>query len=99
MRNSGIVIEKVTMEEMQKSDEPGVAATEEVENEEMEAEEEQCVEVEQVEAVCLHYVLLSVRLFFLFYRKYPGCYESHVITLGTSFSVSTLLILVYNVSA
>ncbi|XP_074925232.1 transcription factor E4F1 [Chelonoidis abingdonii] len=53
MRNSGIVIEKVTVEEMQKSDEPSVAATEEQENEEMEAEEEQCgeqcVEVEQVE--------------------------------------------------
>ncbi|XP_049646978.1 transcription factor E4F1 isoform X1 [Accipiter gentilis] len=53
MRNSGIVIERVTMEEMQMPDEPAVAATEEIENEVVEAEEElceeQCVEVEQVE--------------------------------------------------
>lgn len=58
MRNSGIVIERVTMEEMQMPDEPAVAATEEIENEVVEAEEElceeQCVEVEQVELVCLY---------------------------------------------
>lgn len=58
MRNSGIVIERVAMEEMQKPDEPAVAATEEIENEAVEAEEElceeQCVEVEQVELVCLY---------------------------------------------
>ncbi|KAM9599027.1 transcription factor E4F1 isoform 11-T11 [Morphnus guianensis] len=54
MRNSGIVIERVAMEEMQKLDDPAVAATEEIENEVVEAEEElceeQCVEVEQVES-------------------------------------------------
>ncbi|KAM6054913.1 transcription factor E4F1 isoform 1-T1 [Chlamydotis macqueenii] len=54
MRNSGIVIERVAMEEMQKPDEPAVAATEELENEVVEAEEEpcgeQCVEVEQAES-------------------------------------------------
>ncbi|XP_025959760.1 transcription factor E4F1 [Dromaius novaehollandiae] len=54
MRNSGIVIERVAMEEMQKPDEPAVAATEELENEVMEAEEEpcgeQCVEIEQPES-------------------------------------------------
>ncbi|NXE54461.1 E4F1 factor, partial [Casuarius casuarius] len=44
MRNSGIVIERVAMEEMQKPDEPAVAATEELENEVMEAEEEPCGE-------------------------------------------------------
>ncbi|XP_062444488.1 transcription factor E4F1 isoform X2 [Rhea pennata] len=44
MRNSGIVMERVTMEEMQKPDEPPVAATEELENEVIEAEEEPCVE-------------------------------------------------------
>lgn len=58
MRNSGIVIERVAMEEMQKPDEPAVAATEELENEVVEVEEEscgeQCVEVEQVESVCLY---------------------------------------------
>ncbi|XP_074960716.1 transcription factor E4F1 isoform X3 [Phalacrocorax aristotelis] len=54
MRNSGIVIERVTMEEMQKPDEPPVAATEELENQVVESEEEpcgeQCVKVEQVES-------------------------------------------------
>ncbi|XP_072734808.1 transcription factor E4F1 isoform X2 [Ciconia boyciana] len=54
MRNSGIVIERVAMEEMQKPDEPAVAAREELENEVVEAEEEpcgeQCVEVEQAES-------------------------------------------------
>ncbi|XP_032847959.2 transcription factor E4F1 isoform X3 [Tyto alba] len=58
MRNSGIVIERVALEEMQKPDEPAVAATEELENETVEAEEEpcgeQCVEVEQVESVCFY---------------------------------------------
>uniref|UniRef100_A0A7M4FYK6 Transcription factor E4F1 n=1 Tax=Crocodylus porosus TaxID=8502 RepID=A0A7M4FYK6_CROPO len=53
MRNSGIVIERVTMEEIQKSDEASAAATEELENEGVEAEEElcgeQCIEIEQVE--------------------------------------------------
>ncbi|PKU35517.1 transcription factor hypothetical protein [Limosa lapponica baueri] len=44
MRNSGIVIERVAMEEMQKPDEPPVAATEELENEVVEAEEEPCGE-------------------------------------------------------
>ncbi|NXF53630.1 E4F1 factor, partial [Oceanites oceanicus] len=44
MRNSGIVIERVAMEEMQKPDEPAVAATEELENEVVEAEEEPCGE-------------------------------------------------------
>ncbi|XP_061850318.1 transcription factor E4F1 isoform X4 [Colius striatus] len=57
MRNSGIVIERVALEEMQKPEEPAVAAvaaTEELENAAVEAEEEpcgeQCVEVEQVES-------------------------------------------------
>uniref|UniRef100_A0A8C8EDJ2 Transcription factor E4F1 n=1 Tax=Otus sunia TaxID=257818 RepID=A0A8C8EDJ2_9STRI len=57
MRNSGIVIERVAVEEMQKPDEPAGAATEELENEAVKAEEEpcgeQCIEVEQVESVCL----------------------------------------------
>ncbi|KFV72491.1 Transcription factor E4F1, partial [Struthio camelus australis] len=44
MRNSGIVIERVAVEEMQKPDEPAVAATEELDNEVMEAEEEPCGE-------------------------------------------------------
>ncbi|XP_068279624.1 transcription factor E4F1 isoform X2 [Nyctibius grandis] len=54
MRNSGIVIERVTLEEMQKPAEPAVAATEDLENEAVEAEEEpcgeQCVEAEQAES-------------------------------------------------
>ncbi|XP_068003019.1 transcription factor E4F1 isoform X3 [Melanerpes formicivorus] len=55
MRNSGIVIERVAVEEMQKPPEPAVAAAEELENEVVEAEEEpcgeqQCVEVEQAES-------------------------------------------------
>lgn len=59
MRNSGIVIERVAVEEMQKPDtEPAVAAAEGLQNEVVEAEEEpcgeQCVEVEQAEAVCLY---------------------------------------------
>lgn len=58
MRNSGIVIERVAMEEMQKPDERAVAATEELGNEVVEEEEEpcgeQCVEVEQAESVCLY---------------------------------------------
>ncbi|XP_071617546.1 transcription factor E4F1 isoform X2 [Heliangelus exortis] len=53
MRNSGIVIERVAVEELQKPDEPPVAATEELGNNVVEAEEEpcgeQCVEVEQTE--------------------------------------------------
>jgi len=57
MRNSGIVIERVTVEEMQKPEEPAGAAAEELENEAVEAEEEpcgeQCVEVEHAESVCL----------------------------------------------
>ncbi|KAF1397325.1 Transcription factor E4F1, partial [Spheniscus humboldti] len=44
MRNSGIVIERVAMEEVQKPDEPAVAAREELENEVVEAEEEPCGE-------------------------------------------------------
>ncbi|NXJ84026.1 E4F1 factor, partial [Trogon melanurus] len=44
MRNSGIVIERVTVEEMQKPDEAAAAATEELENEVVEAEEEPCAE-------------------------------------------------------
>ncbi|KAM6320238.1 transcription factor E4F1 isoform 1-T1 [Podargus strigoides] len=54
MRNSGIVIERVAVEEMQKPGEPAVAAPEELENEVVKAEEElcgeQCVEVEQAES-------------------------------------------------
>ncbi|XP_051488112.1 transcription factor E4F1 isoform X2 [Apus apus] len=54
MRNSGIVIERVAVEEIQKPDQPAVAATEELENQVVEAEEEpsgeQCVEVEQAES-------------------------------------------------
>lgn len=58
MRNSGIVIERVAVEEMQKADpEPAVAAAEGLQNE-VKAEEEpygeQCVEVEQAESVCLY---------------------------------------------
>ncbi|XP_065588802.1 transcription factor E4F1 isoform X1 [Cyrtonyx montezumae] len=53
MRNSGIVIERVAVEEMQKADEPAVAAAEEIKNEVAEAEEEphgeQQAEVEQSE--------------------------------------------------
>ncbi|XP_010141763.1 PREDICTED: transcription factor E4F1, partial [Buceros rhinoceros silvestris] len=56
MRNSGIVIERVTVEEAQKPEELPVVAVEELEQEVVEAEEEpcgeQCVEVEQVESVC-----------------------------------------------
>ncbi|NXI51282.1 E4F1 factor, partial [Chloroceryle aenea] len=44
MRNSGIVIERVAVEEMQKPPEPAVAAAEEIENEAVEAEEEPCGE-------------------------------------------------------
>ncbi|NWX18706.1 E4F1 factor, partial [Aegotheles bennettii] len=44
MRNSGIVIERVAMEEVQKPEETAVAATEELENEAVEAEEEPCGE-------------------------------------------------------
>ncbi|NXN21035.1 E4F1 factor, partial [Nycticryphes semicollaris] len=54
MRNSGIVIERVAMEEMQKPDEPPVTATQELGNEVVEAKEEpcgeQCVEAEQAES-------------------------------------------------
>ncbi|XP_065706947.2 transcription factor E4F1 isoform X2 [Patagioenas fasciata] len=54
MRNSGIVIERVAMEEAPKADEPAAAATEELENEVVEAEEEpcgeQCVKAEQAES-------------------------------------------------
>ncbi|XP_069726081.1 transcription factor E4F1 isoform X3 [Phaenicophaeus curvirostris] len=54
MRNSGIVIERVAMEEVPKPVEPAVAAAGELENEAVEAEEEpcgeQCVEVEQAES-------------------------------------------------
>lgn len=69
MRNSGIVIERVAMEEMQKPDEAAVAATEELENEVVEAEEEpcgeQCVEVEQAESVCLYSMNRLIFLIFL----------------------------------
>ncbi|NXX81099.1 E4F1 factor, partial [Urocolius indicus] len=44
MRNSGIVIERVALEEMQKAEEPAVAAAEELENAVVEAEEEPCGE-------------------------------------------------------
>ncbi|NXX40853.1 E4F1 factor, partial [Tricholaema leucomelas] len=44
MRNSGIVIERVAVEEVQKPPEPAVAAPEELENEVVEAEEEPCGE-------------------------------------------------------
>ncbi|NXD87585.1 E4F1 factor, partial [Halcyon senegalensis] len=44
MRNSGIVIERVAVEEMQKPPEPAVAAAEELENEAVEAQEEPCGE-------------------------------------------------------
>lgn len=58
MRNSGIVIERVAMEEAPKADEPAAAAAEELENEVVEAEEEpcgeQCVKAEQAESVCLY---------------------------------------------
>lgn len=59
MRNSGIVIERVAVEEVQKPDEPAVPAAEELENEVVEAEEEpcaeQCVEIEQAESVRLYF--------------------------------------------
>lgn len=59
MRNSGIVIERVAVEEVQKPDEPVVPAAEELENEVVEAEEEpcaeQCVEIEQAESVRLYF--------------------------------------------
>uniref|UniRef100_A0A8D0H090 Transcription factor E4F1 n=1 Tax=Sphenodon punctatus TaxID=8508 RepID=A0A8D0H090_SPHPU len=53
MRNSGIVIERVAMEQMPKSEALDVAAPEELENEEAELEpsEEECVETEQVETI------------------------------------------------
>ncbi|NXG77449.1 E4F1 factor, partial [Baryphthengus martii] len=44
MRNSGIVIERVAVEEMQKPPEPAAAAAEQLENEAVEAEEEPCGE-------------------------------------------------------
>ncbi|KAF2988105.1 hypothetical protein EK904_006642 [Melospiza melodia maxima] len=44
MRNSGIVIERVALEEVPKPDEPVAAAPEELENKGMEVEEEPCVE-------------------------------------------------------
>ncbi|NXE69769.1 E4F1 factor, partial [Calcarius ornatus] len=44
MRNSGIVIERVALEEVQKPDEPVAAAPEELENKGMEVEEQPCVE-------------------------------------------------------
>ncbi|NXD31562.1 E4F1 factor, partial [Spelaeornis formosus] len=44
MRNSGIVIERVAVEEVQKPEEPAAAAPEELENTEVEAEEEPCGE-------------------------------------------------------
>ncbi|NXT98106.1 E4F1 factor, partial [Buphagus erythrorhynchus] len=44
MRNSGIVIERVAVEEVQKPDEPVAAAPEELENKGMEVEEEPCGE-------------------------------------------------------
>lgn len=60
MRNSGIVIERVAVEEMQKADEAAVAATEEIKNEVVQAEEEPCgeqhAEVEQSEPVGLHFI-------------------------------------------
>ncbi|KAM9222830.1 transcription factor E4F1 isoform 4-T4 [Leptosomus discolor] len=54
MRNSGIVIERVAVEELQKPDQPAGAAAEELDSAAVEAEEEacgeQCVEVEQAES-------------------------------------------------
>lgn len=54
MRNSGIVIERVAVEEVQKPDEPAAAAPEE---QGMEADEEpcgeQCIKLEEAESVCL----------------------------------------------
>ncbi|XP_030814290.1 transcription factor E4F1 isoform X1 [Camarhynchus parvulus] len=50
MRNSGIVIERVALEEVQKPDEPVAAAPEELENKGMEVDEEPCVKVEGVES-------------------------------------------------
>ncbi|XP_031981646.1 transcription factor E4F1 isoform X2 [Corvus moneduloides] len=54
MRNSGIVIERVAVEEVQKPDEPVAAAPEELENKGVEVEEEpcgeQCVKLEQAES-------------------------------------------------
>nr|XP_054499341.1 transcription factor E4F1 isoform X1 [Agelaius phoeniceus] len=44
MRNSGIVIERVPLEEVQKLDEPVAAAPEELQNKGVEVEEEPCVE-------------------------------------------------------
>ncbi|NXG95933.1 E4F1 factor, partial [Loxia leucoptera] len=44
MRNSGIVIERVAVEEVQKPDEPAAAAPEELENKRVEVEEEPCGE-------------------------------------------------------
>ncbi|XP_018863827.1 transcription factor E4F1 isoform X3 [Parus major] len=44
MRNSGIVIERVAVEEVQKPDEPAAAAPEELENKGVEVEEEPCGE-------------------------------------------------------
>ncbi|NXR09438.1 E4F1 factor, partial [Semnornis frantzii] len=49
MRNSGIVIERVTVEEVQKPPEPAVAAAEELGNEVVQAEEEPCGEQQCVE--------------------------------------------------
>ncbi|NXW85404.1 E4F1 factor, partial [Alopecoenas beccarii] len=54
MRNSGIVIERVAMEEAPRPDEPAAAAAEELESEVVGAEEEpcgdQCVKAEQAES-------------------------------------------------
>ncbi|NWY31942.1 E4F1 factor, partial [Pheucticus melanocephalus] len=50
MRNSGIVIERVALEEVQKPDEPVAAAPEELENKGLEVEEEPRVKLEGAES-------------------------------------------------
>lgn len=68
MRNSGIVIERVALEEVQKPDEPVAAAPEELENKGMEVEEEpcveQCIKLEGAESVCLYSI--NTLIFFNF---------------------------------
>ncbi|KAI1233613.1 hypothetical protein IHE44_0004049 [Lamprotornis superbus] len=71
MRNSGIVIERVAVEEVQKPDEPVAAAPEELENKGVEVQEEpcgeQCAKLEGAESVlrlALHqpHIFLSIPL-------------------------------------
>lgn len=58
MRNSGIVIERVAVEEVQTPEEPVAAAPEDLENKGVEVEEEpcgeQCVKLEHAESVRLY---------------------------------------------